>query len=399
MKRPWQEYAGFIIAVLVLIVCTVVVLRINNPRDTAQTDDSTIVHQIISPLSTETIAEIKVPDTVSMELDDLLTVDAVVRCPETLLAQLPKFRAEIQVFSGQEVFDVLFSGKSVTQKDTHPAEDGTDNYHLVYWSADGSLLVCGSAIIDFHTPFSDRIESVFYPNYSYNYRVGDTYYNADQFPKSKDLEFRSVDEVYSELQLLFSEWGIELSSEYDCYTLDHETLAEQSLIISERNSSTLWSGYQSTYKDYPWSADDECYYFVLRQDVQGIPMTILWHGGTDDGTSVSGSEIKVMYGSGGIERLYCFWTYRFSDDGPTGIADIISLEKALETVAKKFENIILTSEVTVSEIEFCYAPCRNGEQFDIIPVWIFKTEQMDTNIGRMQINYIFVNAETGEEIE
>ena len=319
-----------------------------------------------------------------MTLSNNLTIDALVNCPDLTETIIFTFDAELLIPNSTRVYDMFWSDKTTHYHTKNPAEDGTDRHHDYYVSTTGDSLICGSSIIGYNTSFSDRILRSFHWNHGYNYVASNSSYNADKYDSNNIFNFKSIEESYSYISSRLKELGISISPSYDCYSLDYKTLSEQ-------------SSYLGVNHGYSWTNSDNSYFFILRQEIHGLPVTTLMHGNADDGSMVSGSDIQVLISADGIQKLMCAFIYDTFEETRTPVA-IIPLENAIRTVECKYSNIITSSPITITHIELCYLPCKHSNQFKIIPTWIFKSTQEDPNTGKINICYVFVDATTGKEI-
>ena len=98
-------------------------------------------------------------------------------------------------------------------------------------------------------------------------------YNLDKYTKPKTFAFGSAEDVYDKTADMFGKYGIDIKTgmTVETYYLDHETLDKEALFdegkpIKRRN----------------WTADDDAYLYVVKQSVQGVPISptnsFLWPG-------------------------------------------------------------------------------------------------------------------------
>ena len=98
-------------------------------------------------------------------------------------------------------------------------------------------------------------------------------YNLDKYTKPKTFAFGSAEEVYDKTADMFGKYGIDIKTgmTVETYYLDHETLDKESLFDEGKSI-----------KRRNWTADDDAYLYVVKQSVQGVPISptksILWPG-------------------------------------------------------------------------------------------------------------------------
>ena len=126
-----------------------------------------------------------------------------------------------------------------------------------------SIVDSDICFIKYDIPYSD---SVYLDFESENY-------NLDKYTKPKTFAFGSAEEVYDKTADMFGKYGIDIKTgmTVETYYLDHETLDKEALFdegkpIKRRN----------------WTADDDAYLYVVKQSVQGVPISptnsFLWPG-------------------------------------------------------------------------------------------------------------------------
>ena len=102
-------------------------------------------------------------------------------------------------------------------------------------------------------------------------------FNLDQYTKPKTFAFGSAEEVYDKTADLFGKYGIDIKTgmTVETYYLDHETIAKEHQV-----DENIPEG--KTVKRRNWTADDDAYLYVVKQSVQGVPISptnsILWPG-------------------------------------------------------------------------------------------------------------------------
>lgn len=102
-------------------------------------------------------------------------------------------------------------------------------------------------------------------------------FNLDQYTKPKTFAFGSAEEVYDKTAELFGKYGIDIKTgmTVETYYLDHETIAKEHQVDEHIPEG-------KTIKRRNWTADDDAYLYVVKQSVQGVPISptnsILWPG-------------------------------------------------------------------------------------------------------------------------
>ena len=102
-------------------------------------------------------------------------------------------------------------------------------------------------------------------------------FNLDQYTKPKTFAFGSAEEVYDKTADMFGKYGIDIKTgmTVETYYLDHETIAKEHQVDEHIPEG-------KTVKRRNWTADDDAYLYVVKQSVQGVPISptnsILWPG-------------------------------------------------------------------------------------------------------------------------
>ena len=214
-------------------------------------------------------------------------------------------------------------------------------------------------------------------------------YNLDKYSLDKELSFGSRDEIFKWIKKTFKDAvGIDVSDNYKAYALDHKTLYQEQNahldLIEEGGSATD-----------QWSEEDDAYYFVLCQDVDGVPIYQEEYGDIFEGIGVDYTRLTVLYNKNGwldfrAERGYCI-------EKTEEEQKIISLEQALESLNRKFElNVDQGEEWNINHISLQLVPVHiNGNNYEIKPVWMFQGINPKIMFGFFNI---MIDAVSGKEI-
>lgn len=214
-------------------------------------------------------------------------------------------------------------------------------------------------------------------------------YNLDKYSLDKELSFGSRDEIFKWIKKTFKDAvGIDVSDNYKAYALDHKTLYQEQNahldLIEEGGSATD-----------QWSEEDDAYYFVLCQDVDGVPIYQEEYGDIFEGIGVDYTRLTVLYNKNGwldfrAERGYCI-------EKTEEEQKIISLEQALESLNRKFElNVDQGEEWNINHISLQLVPVHiNGNNYEIKPVWMFQGINPKIMFGFFNI---MIAAVSGKEI-
>lgn len=260
-----------------------------------------------------------------------------------------------------------------------PAINGTrytiDNY--TYTNGD-KLFVSGNGAY-FGTQNSSKLDAAirsFYPGFG---------------AIDKDWDFASREEAYEQIKSAYSKLGIEISGQYDVYTYDYETLKKNrqdaiAKLIADGNEISLES-------DADWSAADNCYYFVLQQELNGLPVTKQDNGYlTSETDIINGPSLDVIYTKNGIEMLNIMDPYELKTVEQPVAA--ISLEDAMKAFGSFCVQLEGGSIRTITGIKYEYVPIAKESNstsgYDLFPFWTFQVS------GGNENQWYFINAVTSE---
>ncbi len=100
-----------------------------------------------------------------------------------------------------------------------------------------------------------------------------------------------------------------------------------------------------------------------------------------------------MYNKDGIQFLQLEKVFTFTEQ--EGNYDLKPFEEIAEVIETKYGMLLDGSTYSVNQATLYYMENKvNDEQYEVIPVWIFNTEDNETGKTLQDI----VNAETGKEI-
>ena len=132
-------------------------------------------------------------------------------------------------------------------------------------------------------------------------------YNLDLYSQTENLSFASKKEIFHKVKMMFASLDVPVSEQYTCYALNHETLQkEEKPMDSARNRV-------EKAKKQKWTKEDDAYYFVLHQEINGIPITQLPYGDGYEGTGIELTELSAIYGKRGWISFTENWEYNLEE--------------------------------------------------------------------------------------
>lgn len=286
---------------------------------------------------------------------------------------LRKLSAAVQKPDPQKVFDCLMKNTEIKAKNE---ED--NNYW--YEGANHEILTVNHTSIGFSTDFYVYVSNAF------RLQQGYSDYNADQYELDKDLGFASRQEAFEKIRQALQTMGIEMEEQYKCYVLEHSMLQSEEYVM-DMNGDVDRTGYKDS-----WTQDDDSYYFVINQKYGDTPSYHVFY----DNFPLAADEnapIQVLYNKDGIQFLQLEKVFSFTEQ--EGSYDLKPFEEITEVIEAKYGMQPDGSTFCVNQATLYYMENKVGDgQYEVIPVWIFNTEDHETG----EILQDMINAETAEEM-
>lgn len=180
--------------------------------------------------------------------------------------------------------------------------------------------------------------------------------------------------------------GIDIEEQYKCYVLEHSMLQSEEYAM-DINGNIDQTGYKDS-----WTQDDDSYYFAINQKYDDTPAYHVFY----DNFPLAADEnapIQVLYNKDGIQFLQLEKVFAFTEQESN--YDLKPFEEIAEVIETKYGMLLDGSTYSVNQATLYYMENKmNDEQYEVIPVWIFNTEDKETGKTLQDI----VNAETGKEI-
>lgn len=327
-------------------------------------------------------------DSIVLSLDENTQVNAEVSTPESLQnmkmnlvkAHRPMMKeADIQKLFATEM-DV---DRKVMDKGYKSRELGDYDISLLY-GKQGEFMEFSPTDIYFQTP-----DYEYYLNCLFTDPLFESY-NLPHFSLSKDLSFASREDVFQSLKGYFDALGISISDDYEAYALNHKKLQK------EEQPTDSDGNIIEEYRKASWTKEDDAYYFILHQEVDGVPIRQVAYGDGFQGTGIEQTELMAVYGARGLIAFREYWGYVLEET--TEEREIISLDQALESLQKKYDMLLTKDSTLFDEVALELMPVfiRDNE-YEIHPVWAFRGEIKSENGPNIPIE-IFFDGFSGQEI-
>lgn len=334
-------------------------------------------------------------DSYTTDLSSGMKVEASVDMPELSEGNTAGiYQADFKKIDGEKLAKLLMSETEITcREQEQPGENGEPGMLWFYTGADGSELISADGTyINFSTDKFHNIQTDFGTGY-------------DNEMSDEMFDFASQEEANADIRQLLNEVGISLYAEYECVSIDHETLREKNLEIFEGQGDD--EGIQaaiSALKEISWSEDYDCYNFTYYAEING------WRLGSEEremkNAFVPGTRIYVTYTKDGIQSVYISGIYQEQDKIETGT--LITMQEMLDVIDKKYSSIIMQGEYIITDIALEYVAdiTGKGDSYQLVPAWKCEVlhkyntpgKTTDELIEMEQQSFILVNAVDGTEL-
>lgn len=209
--------------------------------------------------------------------------------------------------------------------------------------------------------------------------------NEFSFGGIEDSLKQSVDEINNNMGVMIGD--IEY---YNCYSLDADTMKQQEWLVDHDNNK-IETG-------IVWTEDDNYYKFFARQSFQQLP---IYYSGSELGIALSNDcmPIQMLVGENGIcsldmERIFTF------EEGEEDVS-LIDTKDIIEIVKAHYTEALTSTQYVIDNAELMYyAKKNNGNEYTLIPVWIFEVEQSYRHNGMeySDLEILMLNAQSGDEV-
>ena len=301
------------------------------------------------------------------------------------MENLHTMTAALQQPDIEKVKAVFAEGKTIVdeQKETGSGEDGTEFPCYTANYEDDTFLNISTNVTYSHTPVFEKINGAF-RLYSH--------YNAERYAKDAVLEAGDPEMMFERVLKNIRDAGYELeNAAYDYYALDHETMAEEFMMLDKTGEALRTEGIS-------WGAEDDCYFYTAVQLQEGLP---IYFGSQDfPEDEESNRPIQALCSADGLERLDISRLYSFSEPGDA--VSLLDLDTVVKTVSKKYADIIGPS-FTVKRAELYKMPVKSADRtYDVKIVWLFEVletgNDSDTGEKYEYTQDMFVDAVDGTEV-
>lgn len=321
---------------------------------------------------------------IKKELDTNLNVDTKVIVPSNIhtLNTILVYPLKLDTSRARVLKTQLVANSNILHED-----------NSVIQTSDGKEILDGTNYFIYTTNKFKYIQPVF------NYLPSQGNYNVDEFKQNQDLPFMPYQKAIGEVRKTIISLGISLDDTVEIYSLDYQTMQTQERILKKQskliNPNT---GSLATPKDH-WGKDDDCYFMIFRTNLDGVPVYPKVHGYVEYNTFVPSDYIYACYSRNGLEYLSINSIYQKADILEKDVK-IIGIEDALATIKRKYSNVILSSQYTITNMELYYMPQlinHSRDEFQMVPTWCMELVTTTEN-GSKNIEECIIDATNGGEI-
>lgn len=333
---------------------------------------------------------------IEMELADNLSVNLDIVVPKTISDSSVSIQnGSFRYIDGTQIPESLVDSKKIVNENARPSFSVNGFESIVYTLSDESELFIGENTLTYQTDYAKRIRTVF------NMNSIDENYNASIFDTNRDVSFDSIENAKSNVISLLSKMNIEINSVSKVYSLNHSNLQqEESKLINKVDLKG--QGYKAKES---WSSDDDSYYMLLDQSVNGISVASSKYG-RPNSTKIALSEpLEIIYSNRGIELFSATALFETKETGEA--TKLINIDAALKVLKEKYDLVILTDPTVVTQAELVYLPVYDKTKenvVNLVPAWQFVVEQTVTDQKNSSSHQsvsrqlVFIDAITGKEI-
>lgn len=229
----------------------------------------------------------------------------------------------------------------------------------------------------------------------FRYNETDQMYNANQFEKDGDLNFKSHNEVLQDFYKILQAIGLKNNYLVNCYNLDSETLKEkEKVMIDKFGGNENLDGWK------------DCYFLYAVPKLNDKKVFTDVHGSSEKGTMITGEEIISIVTENGLQLLVVSNSINIVEELEK--KEIMTENQAKEEIERQLGQLIVSEQYTIKSIALGYYPqfadTAHKEVF-FYPAWkaVVLAEGDDTMRSSNDTAYSYefsymIDAQTGLEI-
>lgn len=150
-----------------------------------------------------------------------------------------------------------------------------------------------------------------------------------------------------------------------------------------------------------WTQADEVYFITLDLALDNVTVFDGSIGNPETGDYSKGPMIDLCISSNGVEYIRLDAIYKIKQ--AKAQMPILPPSQAVEKIAQNYNNLIITSPMTITKGMLKYIPIstQSYDNYVMTPCWIFSVEEVvvyEDNTSIILTGNIIINALTGEEM-
>lgn len=302
--------------------------------------------------------------------------------PECEITSAPVIELKVREWDNDAVINCFLNGKAITEKYEYDSDCFTDEMRYVYYTDDGYSLIFEPGRLSFRN--SEKCTKFIYSFFESLYFDND----LDKLCADSEITSFSENEARSTVEEILEAFNITNVGTPYVFAFSSETANK---IFAE------WFNEADYVK---WTEAEDAYLLVYQYEYEGIPVATnsIPLQGTDE--NVSETAIMAMVTKDEIVSFVCRNIYD-ENYTSTGKADInVTAEAALNLVYKSYNEIELTSPVSIQNCRLVYAPIsKTGEKTCLFsPIWQFDVVTTSQRTQREYLSKEYINAQSGIRI-
>lgn len=318
------------------------------------------------------------------EIASNVTVEANVTIPE--MKETPVLKASKKKFNPLEVKEIMMKNTEANKVEEIIEIFGEKIPSTKFQSNANEVLSVQDGFIDYSQ----------YGNYTLSImRVIDP-----EVWKKEELDFMSKDSAIQTAINICNQLEIDIDkNSIDTIAIDYETLS------NEYNKIVESGGLKEAFLDKEISKESEAYVIELSSVLKEIPIYSQNITLQSSDKIISGTSIVFIINKEGVAQFNVYGLVYSLEEIKEDNPELIDIDTAIETVGSIYTNMITEDIITIIDISLKYIPIqdnKNTSEYELVPSWCFEVEVngFDKKINEeyKSINYININAKTGEEI-
>lgn len=219
-------------------------------------------------------------------------------------------------------------------------------------------------------------------------------YNADKYSLKDNLPFATREDAFKDIKTTLLSVGMDIGDNYKAYAMDHKTMKQ------EEYATDMDGNEDKRYYKPIWNEDDDCYYFLVRPQVNNIPTFFKFNVSPSTYLQDKDCDNIIIYNKDGIQSIKTS-SGLFSLNKDVKKVDLISFDKIAQTVALPYSNILGDNTYKISKATLAYKVDGSimSDKYPLTPVWVVEIQEpFESNDGKIlnMPKEIIIDATTGE---